>query len=417
MTKRRWLPRIIVAGGVTIGIVAALIWFQERGLEEVELRLESGDVEGALAAVDYYLEKRPTDERGIALRARTLVLAGYPQEAARLFEQVGAAEIEDLRAWSTALLTIGQWDRALPILDRIAQVEPADGDTLEQITICQFELGHHQAALDAGRRLSELPGFEAIGHLQLASMLTEWESSLKAARHYEQVLRYRPQASGLPMPPADFFLAYADSLLAAGNARQAVEVLEHRSKQDPSLEITLRLGEAWQRLGEHGKARDCFEQIIRKQSDHRQARLWLAETALQQEDAKNAVELLRPLVEKSRLNAGGAYLLLRAYTMLGDDAMVEQWQEKTTTLRLRERRLSALQVEVDRKPNTPRAFTISAYLAADKQDWESAAQTLATLLREVPESYEQAFVQELVEAVRSRGTLPAIDSIPPLLGR
>jgi hypothetical protein len=85
MNKRRWLPRIIVAGGVTICIVAALIWFQERGLDEVELLLESGDVESALAAVDSYLERRPSDERGIALRARALVLAGYPQEAAQLF--------------------------------------------------------------------------------------------------------------------------------------------------------------------------------------------------------------------------------------------------------------------------------------------------------------------------------------------
>jgi tetratricopeptide (TPR) repeat protein len=289
MNKRRWLPRIIVAGGVTICIVAALIWFQERGLDEVELLLESGDVESALAAVDSYLERRPSDERGIALRARALVLAGYPQEAAQLFGQVGAAKIEDLRAWSIALLSLGEWADALPMLSRIRQVDPADGDTLERMTICQFELGDHESALETGRQLSKMPGFEAIGHLQLASMHTEWESSLSAARHYQHVLRYRPQATGLPLPPDDFFLAYADALLAAGNARQAVEVLEQRGKMQPSLEGTRRMGEAWQSLGKHDQAMDCFKEIVRQQSDHREARLRLAEIALQHADATPSI--------------------------------------------------------------------------------------------------------------------------------
>jgi hypothetical protein len=117
------------------------------------------------------------------------------------------------------------------------------------------------------------------------------------------------------------------------------------------------------------------------------------------------------------LNAEGAYLLLWAYTTLGDEAMIDQWQEKMTALRLRERRLRMLQLEADRAPTTARALTINAYLAADEQDWKSAGQMLASLLRMVPEAYEQRFVQELVVAVRNRSTLPTIDSLPPLPGK
>ncbi len=412
MKKRRWLPRIGVAAIFTIGIVAAIVWWQERGLDDVAQRLASGDSAGALVAVSDYLQQYPTDERAIALRARALVLEGFPAEAVVLFQQVGAAEIDDLRAWSTALMALGQWEQALPVLRRLIELDPRDGETLERMTICEFESGHRQMALDSGRRLSALPGYEAVGQLQLASMYTAWGSSLEAVRYYKNVLQHRPTAAGLSIPPSDFFVAYADALLSAGNARQAAELLEQTNQLPSSLDITLRKGLARQACGDSARAREYYEAVLRQQADHREARLRLAELALQKDDAASAVALLEKLVELNRLNANGAYLLLRAHTTLGNETQIETWQAKTTELRFQERQLRALQAEAADHPATPRAVTISAYVAAANQDWKTASQLLGSLLRGMPEAYEVPFVQELVDAVRTQGTLPSLDSLP-----
>ncbi len=412
MSKRRWLPKILLAGGLTLCIVGALVWWQEQGLESIEQRLAEGDVNGALAAVEAYLVTHPDDERALALRARGLAAAGYAAEADIMFQQVGAAELDDLQAWSAALMSLGQWERAIPILERMAQLDPLQADTLERITVCEFESGNRQGALAAGRRLAALSGFEAAGHLQLASMYTAWGSSLEAIRHYKRVLDFRPAATGLPMPPVEFFAAYARALLQSGNARQALEILAKVAADRPSPEISLLEGQAAQMIGRFKEARTCYQRILDDDPAHRDARQGLAEISLQQGRPEEAVEWLEPLVDQQRLNADGAFLLLRAYTDLNDPPQIETWQAKTEALRLRRRRLRALEAEAAANPSTPRAVTITAYVAAARQDWETAGQLLATLLREMPEAYEVPFVEQLVDAVRNQDTLPPIDSLP-----
>jgi len=315
------------------------------------------------------------------------------------------------------LMTLGQWDRALPVLARITEFDPTDGEILEQMTVCHFELGHRQSALNTGHRLSTLPGFEPVGYLQLASMYTEWESPLNAIRYYKKVLQYRPDASDLSMPAVDFFLAYADAMLAAGNTRQAIDILKRSEHIQPTNQATRRLGEASRAIGNMEQAKEYFEALIGEDGEGRIARQRLAEMALGEEDAAEAVELLSPLVEQDRLTAEAAFLLVRAYTLLGDDPQAIKWQSETTALRLENRKLRVLEAEIGDRPSTPRGITIAAYLSAHRQDWKTAGQLLASLLRQMPEAYEVPFVQQLVDAVRNRSTLPDIDSLPQVPDR
>jgi len=71
---KRWVPRILLAAAVTIGIAVAFTWWQDRGLKVFEDRLEAEDAAGALAAVDRFLDQHPNHSRAIRLRARSPVV-------------------------------------------------------------------------------------------------------------------------------------------------------------------------------------------------------------------------------------------------------------------------------------------------------------------------------------------------------
>ena len=120
---KRWVPRILLAATVTIGIAVAFTWWQDRGLKVVEERLEAEDAAGALAAVDRFLDQHPNHSRAIRLRARSLVVLGKPEEALRLFAEVGADKPDAVRAWAKAYLALGQFDPALQVLESLAQIE------------------------------------------------------------------------------------------------------------------------------------------------------------------------------------------------------------------------------------------------------------------------------------------------------
>ena len=89
---KRWVPRILLAAAVTIGIAVAFTWWQDRGLKVVEDRLEAEDAAGALAAVDRFLDQHPDKPDAV-------------------------------RAWAKAYLALGQFDPALQALESLAQIE------------------------------------------------------------------------------------------------------------------------------------------------------------------------------------------------------------------------------------------------------------------------------------------------------
>jgi Tfp pilus assembly protein PilF len=255
-----------------------------------------------------------------------------------------------------------------------------------------------------------LPGHEAAGHLHLAELYQNWGQSSLASEHYARVLELRPDATGLALPPAEVFLKYGQSLLAAGTARRALELFERSGQTTPGTDALLCQAEALQTLGEHRQAQGLLQQILQEGAHEHEARERLAESELQRRDPSAAVAWLQPLIERRVLSSHAAFLLQRAYTDLGDEALAEQWQAETAQRRLTERRLRAWRL-AQADPRSPRARTLAAYEAAAAGDWQGAGQVLALLLRQAPEAYQEDFVQQLVEAVRNRGELPQIEGL------
>ena len=266
---KRWLPRVLLAAAATIGVVVALAWWQDRGLIVVEDRLASGDAAGALAAADRFLDKHPNHSRAVRLRARSLVVLGKAEEALPLFAEVGADEPDDLRAWAKAYSSLGQFEPALQILTSLEKIEEVpNAETLEALTLCQYELGMREAALASARKLAELPGHEADGHLQLALLYREWGSASLAAEHFGKTLQYRPDATGHRMNPPEFFLAYGAASLEAGDARKALGLFERSELLKPSADALLLQADSHQALGESDRAYELLEQVLRQYPNH-----------------------------------------------------------------------------------------------------------------------------------------------------
>jgi tetratricopeptide (TPR) repeat protein len=105
--------------------------------------------------------------------------------------------------------------------------------------------------------------------------------SLLANEHFAQVLQHRPEATDLRLPPADFFLAHGTTLLAAGDARQALEAFERSAAIAPSPDALLLQAEAWQTRGDGAKAEDLRQQLA-QQYPHHPAAQQLPESARQE---------------------------------------------------------------------------------------------------------------------------------------
>lgn len=411
-TRRSWTTIILAVAASVVGIAFALVWWNELPLQRIEQRLAQGDAAGALSAADDFLAGHSGHSQALALRARALVALGRAPEAVNVFEQVGAAGEDDLRAWSTAWLQLGEWSRALSILERLLQIDPARPETLEAAAICQFELGRQQDAAATAKRLAELPGYEAVGQFQLASMYRAWRHATIANEHFRQVLVHRADATGLEVAPAEFFLAYGESLLQSGDARRALEMLERSAALKSNQTVLFRKGEALLLIGDYEKARAVLERLLVQNPDHLDAHERLAEVALQENEPATSLRHLQPLLDRERITSRTAFLLRRAYTSLGDESLAEQWQTKEAALRRTERKLAALHNELRNDPQSPRARLIASYQSGANGNWTSAAQSLAALLRQAPDAYAEVFVQQLAEAIRQRGKLPSLEAFP-----
>ena len=121
---------LLFVAGVIAGVLWGTVWWEERPLAEAENCLRQKNYEEALAKADAFLRHFPGHGRAIALKARALVHTGNAAEAARLFDQVGAASPEEIRDCAKAYLMQERWVEALPVLEYLVQQSPDDPDLL-----------------------------------------------------------------------------------------------------------------------------------------------------------------------------------------------------------------------------------------------------------------------------------------------
>ncbi len=318
-------------------VVAALIWWQDRPLRKAEALLQAGNPAAALEILDSYLARRPDHLRALMLKARTLVALQQWPEASQLFARTGAGSNDELRAWATALLHQRQWREALPLLERITADGVKDAELLRDLMICRYQLGQTAAALASATELASLPGHELDGLFQRGVIHESLGNIHLAIENWEEIEALSPDGKGLTIQPAEFFRVYAEDLMLEARPRQAAAYFQRSLDLQPNVEVLAQLGEAWYDAGQVDEAARVWREVLQEDENNEKARTGLAEIALNRGDAEAALQLLIPNSSSQQTTLAIAYLLQRAYTLLGDEDLAESWQQKVAMLRKAEK--------------------------------------------------------------------------------
>ncbi|MBI5758348.1 MAG: tetratricopeptide repeat protein [Planctomycetales bacterium] len=407
--QHKLVTAMIVVVGMAMGTICGWVWWEDRPLRLAEAALLRNDSREALRLANAYLAGDSQNGRAQGLKARALVGLNRWDEAIQIFSRHGAASFEELHALAQALLHLHHWSEALPVLDDLLKRQPKHADVLHEITACRSFLGRHDEALRSAQQLAELPGFEARGFVQLGTLHQAQRNRQSAVEAWSRVLTFVPDATNLQIPPHEFFLAYGGALLDNGQPREAIPVLERSVKSQDNAEAHTRLAEALTQLGDADRSLVEWKRVVELDPPNRLARETLAQLALEQGEATQAFDWLRPLAVTSGLPSTTTYLLQRIHLLLGHADEAALWQQRTDDARRREKLTSSVNQVLREAPLSFWARAVRAYRFAEQGNWIEADHLTQSLAREAP---QEPFVRELSVAVGKRGPLPSLELLP-----
>ena len=405
----RWGVLVVIAIAVVGGVLGSMSQKQERSLAAVEQLLSSGNVSAASREVAAHQREYPADSRVFALRARILLKAGRPREAAQLFEQHGAATAVDLHTWAQAYLMQSHWSLAAPILTRFLQLSPQDANGLYELMVCHIRMGRLREALEIASQLTRLPTHEVLGHLYLGTVYNDLKNEEQAVMEFGKVLQLDPELRSLSVPAEEFLSEYGGTLVSLGKSDAAVSILKRSLETRATADAAVSLGQALLQLGKTREAVANWELAVKLEPQSHRARESLADIALREGHAQEALDWLQPLEASTQLEPASAFLLQRIYQRLGDTEKAAVWQTRTAQLRRKrevESAVDRLQIEA---PHSYWAQIIRAYRFAESGNWSEAS----LLMQQVRDNDSQEeFVQQFRIALKTHGALPPLATIP-----
>lgn len=406
---RHFLGLFAILGVLASCLLIGIFWWQEGPLREAADLLNRNEPAQALLAVDGFLRDHPLHGKAMSLRARTLVALGQPAEAIRLFERVGTSNMQELHAWSQALLQLERWREALPVLEHLRGHGVDESDVLHELAACRAKVGDLDGAIAAATEFAGQPDCAARGNLLLGTLHNKRGNLRQAAAAWGDVLKLVPDGEGLQVPPAEFFLEYAQVLQLSGNSNMAVDLVDRSLSLQPQATGFVVLGDAQSSLGNPTAATTAYKEALKLSPDLPSACIGLAQLALAEGDASAAMEWLSALQSPETLTSQVAFLLQQATTRMGDVQAATLWREQADQLRqLENARETALQVLRD-VPESHWAQVIRAYQFAESGNWSEAELILEPI---TGSAEEQPFIQALKESVRKRSDLPSLTLLP-----
>ncbi len=406
---RQFLLLFLMVGGLAASCIGVFVWWQEAALRDARQYLANDNPSSALKAIDGYLRDNPQHDQAMSLRARTLVALGQPLQAVELFERVGFSTNEELHAWAQALLRLERWSAALPLLEHLRQTGTDYSDVIHELAACRAKVGDIDGAINAAIEFSQLPGCSVRGNLLVGTLHNKRGNLRQASVAWADVLKESPDAEGLQVPPAEFFLEYGRVLRGVGSANLAAEYLERSLKLEAYAGGFVTLGEAYSDLGEKESATNAFNKALEMDANATGARLGLAQLAISRGQPNEALEWLAPLEAPDKLTSQVAFLLQQASTRLGDLEAASKWRETADKLRNSEHaRETAMQVLRD-VPESSWGQVLRAYQFAESGNWTEAELIMRPIAASVK---DHPFIQELFKAIQQRSSLPSLEGLP-----
>jgi tetratricopeptide (TPR) repeat protein len=308
----------------------------ERPLRLATTYLEQGESRKALSTIDEFLRDHPAHGEALSLRARALVAAGLPIQAIDAFERYGTTNSKEIHAWAQALLQLERWHEALPILEHLQETDIDRADVLHELAACRASVGDLPGAVAAAREFARQPGLAGRGNLLLGSLYSRQGDLREATAAWSDVLKVSPEAIGLQVPAAEFFLNYGRLLSTAGNFRLAAEMVERSLNVKESAAGFVELGNARWELGDRDAAKTAFQTASKLEPENRGTHLGLARLALADGNPSEAKRLLSILTTPDHLTSEVAVLLQQATIRLGDIDEATKWRDRADKLRISE---------------------------------------------------------------------------------
>jgi serine/threonine protein kinase/tetratricopeptide (TPR) repeat protein len=186
-------------------------------------------------------------------------------------------ELADAHMWlGTALLTLGQVDDAIVSIEQAIRLEPENGQAYQAIGRAYWAgKGNFAAAIPAFRKAIELNPEAGYSYLQLGLLLA-WEGKYEEAeaicrRAVELQDQYISGNAGLQVVGANARLGYVFYL--QGRHDEAIREYErglafvassdHALKERTSIEITMKIGAAYHRMGKAEEAARFFDRALK----------------------------------------------------------------------------------------------------------------------------------------------------------
>jgi tetratricopeptide (TPR) repeat protein len=367
------LSAIVVLTGGVIGLV--LLW-DERSLNDIQQCLDREEFARALNLANNRLKQSPDDVQVLDQKVRALV---------------------GLRRWSAAL----------PVLMRLNELSPDDGDVLYEICACQTEIGDFDESLRYAERLTQIPGYERRGRALLGILHYKRGNNWLAVEAWRPILE--SDLGDLQVPAAELLLASGRALLKIGRPAEALGPLERCVRIDPTADALGSLAEAYDGMGDRPRALALWEQAVVRNPDDRPAREHLAETALENNSPAEAERWLRPLLLRDELTSSTAFLAQRAATLVGNKEAAVKWAARAGSLREREKKVLALEQRARETPHSFLSVCVRAHRLASDGNLSQALVLAEDLLKQQP---DDPFVRKLADAIRHQKPLPPLDSIP-----
>jgi tetratricopeptide (TPR) repeat protein len=399
-----WLAAVLLLAGSLWGIP----WWNERPLRQAESLLNNNDPEAAFKVVEAFLKTDSANSRAVALKARALVGLGQAAEALRLIERVGAASVEEMRAYADASLILQKWSQALPVLEYLNQQTPGDSDLLHELSACRAKLGLYEKAVAAAEEFAALDGNAARGYMLIGMLERDRGNNQKCCDAWKRVLAERPDADGLQVPPEEFFLEYGKAMMLSGLTAEAAPMLLKSLAIKPQADAYSFLGKSLSQQGKRTEAEQAWTKALELSASIRLAREGLAELAMQKREFAQAAAWLKPLEDQADLKSTTGFLLHRIATLLNDTEKAQYWKERTEQLRRQEEvRVNMEQVIVN-SPDSLWARVFQAYHLAEQNNPDQAKTVLFPFVKEDA----HPFILSLWMSLQNGAALPSLDQVP-----
>ncbi len=399
-----WLAAVLLLAGSLWGIP----WWNERPLRQAESLLNNNNPEAAIKVVDAFLKTDSANSRAVALKARALVGLGQAAEALRLIERVGAASVEEMRAYADASLILQKWSQALPVLEYLNQQTPGDSDLLHELSACRAKLGLYEKAVAAAEEFAVLDGNAARGYMLIGMLERDRGNNQKCCDAWKRVLAERPDADGLQVPPEEFFLEYGKAMMLSGLTVDAAPMLLKSIAIKPQADAYSFLGKSLSQQGKRTEAEQAWTKALLLSGSIRLAREGLAELAMQKREFAQAADWLKPLEDQADLKSTTGFLLQRIATLLNDTEKAQYWKERTEQLRRQEEVRVNMEQVIFNSPDSLWARVFQAYHLAEQKNSDQAKTVLFPFVKEDA----HPFILSLWMSLQNGTALPSLEQVP-----